>query len=166
MNYQIRLITQEDNKALSDVIKRTLEEIGCAMDGTVYTDEATDHMYDGYQDDRSVYYIAESEEGEVLGGSGIAPIPNQENNYCELQRMFLSTNARGLGIGTALMSKCIDFAKEAKYDLIYLETFDEMHDARKLYQRSGFEYVDYALGDTGHFSCEVKMIMPLNEKRK
>ncbi|MEO9531071.1 MAG: GNAT family N-acetyltransferase [Crocinitomicaceae bacterium] len=166
MSISFRRIEQKDDAALAKVIKTALEELNYAIEGTVYTDEATNRMSTCYQEEGSVYFIAE-ENGVLLGGSGIAPIPNQNEHYCELQRMFLASTARGKGIGKALMDTCINFAKESGYDLIYIETFEHMPQARKLYERSGFEYVDYSLGDTGHFSCDVKMILPLKtEKRK
>lgn len=156
MEVTYRLIEEKDNAALSNVIKRSLEELDLALDGTVYTDEATDYMFDGYQSEGSIYFIAE-QNGQVLGGSGIAPIPDQKENYCELQRMFLTSSARGLGIGQTLMNKCLDFAREAGYKMVYIETFENMYDARKLYERSGFKYSDQRLGNTGHFSCDVFM---------
>ncbi len=158
INY--RLIEPKDNEALSRVIKTSLEKLDLALDGTVYTDEATDFMFDGYQKEGSVYFIAE-EDGKLLGGSGIAAIPNQEDNNCELQRMFLNEDARGKGIGQALMKKCIDFAKDFGYELVYLETFGDMHSARKLYERSGFKYVEESIGNTGHFSCNIYMTLNL-----
>lgn len=160
MDYRLRLIKPTDDPILSSIIKSSLEDLDCALEGTVYTDEATDHMSDGYQVEGTIYYIAES-DGRVIGGSGIAPIPNQDNNYCELQRMFLTKEARGLGIGKALMDKCIAFAKDYGYSLVYIETFETMHAAQKLYKRSGFEYIDHGLGDTGHFSCDIKMTLEL-----
>ena len=59
------------------------------------------------------------------------------------------------------MELCLSFAKECDYDLVYIETFENMPQARKLYERTGFKYVDFSLGDTGHFSCDVKMILNL-----
>ncbi|MEX1002700.1 MAG: GNAT family N-acetyltransferase [Crocinitomicaceae bacterium] len=160
MHHLLRLIQESDNAPLSRIIKTSLEELGCALEGTVYTDEGTNHLFDFYQDERTAYYIAEW-DGKVVGGSGIAPIPNQTENYCELQRMFLHKAARGKGIGQSLMKKCLDFAAGARYDLVYIETFETMTQARKLYEQSGFQYIDHQLGDTGHFSCGVKMILPL-----
>lgn len=162
MDYQIREIKESDNTPLSKIIKGTLEELGCAMDGTVYTDAATDHLSFEYQKDRTIYYVAVSSEGELLGGSGIGPIAHLDKNYCELQKMYLTKDARGKGIGAALMEKCIEFARSAGYELVYIETFGSMKDAQKLYQKFGFEQIDHSLGDTGHFSCDVKMVLQLS----
>ncbi|MBI3136927.1 MAG: GNAT family N-acetyltransferase [Bacteroidetes bacterium] len=153
MSYTIRRIEQSDNAALAQVIKTALEEQGNNKPGTIYYDPLLYDMFSGYQTADAVYYVV-IENGELLGGCGIARIPNQSENYCELQRMFLKKEARGKGVGAALMNKCLDFAREAGYDLVYIETFCNMTEAIRLYERSGFEYIDHPLGNTGHFSCD------------
>jgi putative acetyltransferase len=160
MSYTLRLIEEADNAALAEVIKKSLEEQGNNKPGTIYCDPQLYEMHSGYQTPDSVYYVA-VENGELLGGCGIARIPDQEENYGELQRMFLKKEARGKGIGAALMQKCLAFAKETGYDLVYIETFCNMTEAIKLYERSGFEYIDHALGNTGHFSCDAFMVKKL-----
>ena len=160
MSYTIRLITDSDNPALAEVIKKSLEDQGNNKPGTIYHDPQLYNMSSGYKTPDSIYYVA-IENGELLGGCGIARIPNQTENYCELQRMFLKKEARGKGIGAALMEKCLTFAKEAKYDLVYIETFGNMYEAIKLYERSGFEYIDHAIGSTGHFSCDKFLVKRL-----
>ena len=69
--------------------------------------------------------------------------------------------ARGKGIGAALMQKCLDFAKQAGYELVYIETFENMYEAIKLYERSAFGYIDGPLGQTGHVSCDRVMLKKL-----
>lgn len=160
MSYTIRLIEDSDNPALAEVIKKSLEEQGNNKPGTIYHDAQLYNMSSGYKTADSIYYVV-IEDGMLLGGCGIARVPNQEEDYCELQRMFLKKEARGKGIGAALMEKCLAFAKEAQYDLVYIETFGNMHEAIKLYERSGFEYIDHAIGSTGHFSCDKFLVKRL-----
>lgn len=160
MEYTIRKIRPEDNKVLANIIRETLEEMDCAIEGTVYTDPSTDYLFQNYQDTKSVYFVAEL-NGEIVGGSGIAQIANLKQNYCELQKMYLKPAARGTGIAKTLMQKCIDFARQSEYELIYIETFGTMSAAQQLYKKFGFDYIDHSLGDTGHFSCNIKMTLPL-----
>lgn len=160
MGLEYRLIQKSDDEALAQVIRRALEEQGNNKEGTIYTDPLLLKMSSGYQTENSVYYVV-IENGKLIGGCGIAPIPNQENNYCELQRMFINKEARGKGIGAELMRLCLDFAQKANYDLVYIETFGNMHEAIKLYERSGFVYTAAAMGNTGHFSCNVYMTKSL-----
>ena len=75
--------------------------------------------------------------------------------------MYFLSEARGKGIGQAMLKLCINAAREFGYEKCYLETMPYMKAAQKLYQQEGFEYLDRPLGDTGHFSCPVHMIKVL-----
>lgn len=156
-----RTIVPSDDPALAEVIKKSLEDQGNNKPGTIYADPQLYKMSSGYTTPDSIYYVVYDGE-ELLGGCGIAPIPNQKENYCELQRMFLKKEARGKGIGAELMRLCVDFAKKAGYNLVYIETFCNMTEAIKLYERSGFEYIDGPLGNTGHFSCDKFLVKRLS----
>lgn len=160
MSVRYRRIASKDNPQIEKVIKTTLESQGNNLPGTVYTDEATTHLSDGFQGPRRCYFVAE-ENNVVLGGSGIAEVDGMEKDYCELCRMFLTPEARGKGIGAKLMQLCLEFARSAGYRFVYIETFENMTQARKLYERSGFKYIDYRLGNSGHFSCNVTMLLEL-----
>ncbi|MCX7878246.1 MAG: GNAT family N-acetyltransferase [Ignavibacteria bacterium] len=50
-------------------------------------------------------------------------------------------NFRGMGIGTLLMEAVFDFAREKGYETIRLDVVDTNPQARKLYERLGFEPV-------------------------
>jgi putative acetyltransferase len=156
----IREIEPKDNQALANVIRTVLTQQGNDVDGTVFTDEATDKMYDGYQTEKSVYYIVEI-DGEVMGGCGVAQLSGESENVCELQRLFLLKEARGKGIGQTLMTKCISFAKSKGYELMYLETFPNMIEALNLYKKNGFKLIDSPMGNTGHFYCTTRMTLNL-----
>ena len=160
MSINIRLIQPKDNKPLANVIRTVLTQQGNNVDGTVFTDDATDRMFDGYQTDNSVYYVVEI-DGKVMGGCGVAQLLGANETVCELQRLFLLKEARGKGIGQALMDKCIDFAKQKGYQLMYLETFPNMIEAIGLYKKNGFQLINHPMGNTGHFYCTTRMILEL-----
>jgi putative acetyltransferase len=65
-------------------------------------------------------------------------------------------------LGTMLIKKCIAFARETGYRNIYLETMPELKLALKAYEKLGFEYLDQAMGNSGHFGCELWMMLPLS----
>ncbi len=75
--------------------------------------------------------------------------------------MYFLSEARGLGLGTKMMERCLEKAKEFGYEKCYLETMPYMIDAQKLYTRSGFEYLEEPLGNTGHNACPVWMLKVL-----
>ena len=157
----IRTIEEKDNAAIANVIRRTLEEFGANHPGTVYYDEATDALYSVFQNtNRSIYFIAERND-EVVGGGGIFPSAGLPEDTCELVKMYLLPHVRGIGLGKKLIQQCIDFAKQAGYQNIYLETMPELKQALKTYEKFGFEYINHSMGNTGHFGCELWMLKQL-----
>lgn len=145
---------------MAGIIRRSLEEFDIDLQGTVYVDPYLDDMYSHFAVPGKAYFAA-VENGEVLGGSGIAPLDDVNIEVCELQRMFLHKNARGKGIGQQLMSACLDKAIEMGFKQCYLETFADMNKAIALYERNGFSYLDAPMGNTGHFACKTWMLKNL-----
>jgi putative acetyltransferase len=158
----IRPIQPSDNAALAKIIRDTLSEFGAAHPGTVYYDATTDALFELFQKPKAVYYVAES-EGQLIGGGGIYPTQGLPADTCELVKMYLMPQARGKGIGRLLIEKCIASAKENGFRNIYLETMPELKQALTVYEKFGFEYLDHALGNSGHFGCELWMIKKLEE---
>lgn len=156
----IRPIEKKDNQAIAKVIREVLIALGVPKVGTAYADAALDKMYQSYDRPRARYFVVE-DNGKLIGGAGIAQLDNYSGNVCELQKMYFLEQARGRGIGAAMMTQCIEAARDFGYEQCYLETMPYMEAAQKLYKRTGFTYLDGPLGDTGHFSCPVHMILDL-----
>ena len=157
---RIRTIEKHDNEALARVVRDTLAEFGANRPGTVYYDETTDHLFEVFQTPRSVYYVAEY-DGELVGGGGIYPSEGLDKDTCELVKMYLRKKERGSGVGRHLIEKCIDYAREAGYKQIYIETMPELKQALKTYEKFGFDYIDHPMGNTGHFGCDLWMLKKL-----
>ncbi len=150
----IRKVLPEDNAALAVLIRSVLVELGVPKVGTAYEDPELDNMFSTYNKARNAYFVLE-EDGEILGGAGIAPLAGEHPSICELQKMYFSPATRGLGLGKQMMDSCLAFAKENNYSLCYLETLPYMKAAQKLYRKTGFDYIDGPMGNTGHTSCNV-----------
>ena len=159
-NIVIRKIELSDNPILANIVRGTLTEFGVNRPGTVFADPETDQMFSLYSKPRTVYYNAEV-DGKIVGGAGIAPLQNGDPSVCELQKMYLLPEARGLGLGKVLIEKCLAFAKENGFKQCYLETLPELSQAVKVYEKFGFKKLDKPMGNTGHFSCDVWMIKDL-----
>jgi putative acetyltransferase len=157
----IREIRKEDNAELARVMKSILEEHGVARPGTVYTDPTTDALFELFEQDGSVYYVALDEE-KIIGGCGIFPTIGLPDGMSELVKLYLVDTFRGKGIGKELMLRSIEFAKNHGYDSLYLETMDELSNAIQLYNNLGFKTIDGPLGETGHFACEIRMVKELS----
>lgn len=156
----VRKIKQTDNIALAKIIRDTLAEFKANKPGTVYFDDATDHLYEVFKKDKSIYFVAEYDD-EIVGGAGIYPTENLAAGTCELVKLYLSQKGRGKGIGKILLQKCIDAAKEMGYKKIYLETMPELTIAIPMYEKYGFTYLTAAQGSSGHTGCDVWMIKDL-----
>lgn len=85
---------------------------------------------------------------------GIAPLAGGDPNICEIQKMYLVSGVRFKGLGSLLLRKCLEFAKQAGFSGCYLDTRENMTAARQLYERYGFRRVQSPLGKTGHVICD------------
>ena len=155
-----RKIRQDDNSLIAKVIRQVLTEFGGNRPGTAYYDFDTDHMFEAYMAEGEAYFVAEY-KGQIVGGSGIKRLKGSEPEFCELQKLYLYPDARGLGLGKLLTQKCLDFAKESGYRKCYLETFPNMLSAISLYEKLGFQRLQSPIGDTGHGGCDVWMLIDL-----
>ncbi|HYM95055.1 MAG TPA: GNAT family N-acetyltransferase [Chitinophagaceae bacterium] len=153
----IRNIQPADNPYLAKVIRNTMAEFGVNRPNTVYFDPATDHLFELFQKNRSAYNVAELNE-EIVGGGGIYPTEGLPDDTCELVKMYLSPQARGLGLGKLLIEKCLQQAKEFRYKKIYLESMPELKQALKVYAKFGFEYLKGPMGNSGHTGCDLWML--------
>jgi putative acetyltransferase len=156
-DFIIREIKPSDNLDISKVIRSVILEMGAPKTGTAYEDKATDLMFETYQKDKTAYFVLEH-KNKVIGGAGVAKLDNCEANICELQKMYFLPIARGKGLGTSLISKCLEKAKEFGFENCYLETMPYMEAARKLYAKNGFLSLKQPMGNTGHYSCNVWML--------
>jgi putative acetyltransferase len=156
-DFIIREIEPKDNPEIAKIIRSSILEMGAPKIGTAYEDKATDLMFETYQKEKSVYFVVEY-DNRVLGGGGVAQLDNFEGNICELQKMYFSPEIRGKGLGSKLISICLDKAKEIGFEKCYLETLPYMEAAVKLYNKYGFKNLEEPLGNTCHYSCNVWMI--------
>lgn len=152
----IRNIRKEDNPLLSKIVKSTLAEFGANHPNTVYYDLTTDTLFEVFQTPRSAYFVAEV-NGEVVGGGGIYPTDGLPEDTCELVKMYLLPQGRGLGLGRTLIEKCIVAAVENGFKNIYLETMPELKQALSAYEKFGFEYLKGPMGNSGHTGCSLWM---------
>ena len=107
-----RTITAADDAALAKIIRTNLEQL---------------------------QLLDETEK--VVGGVGVAefaPIPG----CAEVQKLYLADSAKGKGHGKALMRLAEDWAREAGYAQLYLETHSNLTTAMRLYEKLGFQEIE------------------------
>jgi putative acetyltransferase len=156
----IRTIRPSDNAAIAKVIRDTLAEFGANHPGTVYFDPTTDHLFELFDVPGAMYNVAVL-DNRIVGGGGIFPSEGLPPDTCELVKMYLLPEVRGIGLGRKLISECLQRATETGYRQVYLESMPELTKALKVYEIFGFEYLDGPMGNTGHFGCERWMLKSL-----
>lgn len=156
----IRKITAADDAKLASIIRTSLEDFGAVKQGTVYFDESTDRLHEVFQKERSAYFVTEI-NGEVCGGGGFYPTEGLPEKTCELVKMYVSSAARGKGLGKLLLQKCMDEAKNNGFEKMYIESMPELTNAIAMYKKYGFTFIPSSLGNSGHSGCDVFMIRDL-----
>ncbi|MCC6289293.1 MAG: GNAT family N-acetyltransferase [Chitinophagaceae bacterium] len=153
----IRAIAITDNAPLAKMIRAVFEEYNAPKCGSVYSDPTTDNLFDLFQKEKSILWVAEM-EGKIVGCCGVYPTEGLPANCVELVKFYLAAHARGKGIGKALMQKSIESAEQFGYSTIYLESFPDFSDAISIYEKRGFKKIDKPLGNSGHTSCNIWML--------
>lgn len=82
-------------------------------------------------------WIAEM-DGERVGSVFLVKVSDE---IAKLRMLIVEPKARGLGIGARLVEECVRFARKAAYQKITLWTNSDLHTARQIYQKAGFQLV-------------------------
>jgi len=69
-------------------------------------------------------------------------IVRHDQDTAKLRMLYVDSSARGLGIGTRLVEECLRFAKLVGYKKMILWTNSVLTDARRIYDRAGFELIE------------------------
>lgn len=138
----IRLITEKDDQAIADIIRKSLEKFHLDIPGTVYFDPQLDHLSSYYtsNSEKRAYFVVVDDIGKVLGGIGIDEFPGFER-CAEIQKLYLTEEVQGKGLGKALMETAEKYAVQAGYERLYLETHTNLEAAIHLYEKLGFHKI-------------------------
>lgn len=85
-------------------------------------------------------YLARSTEGKAIGCVAVRPF--NDSGCCEMKRLYVTPEGRGLGAGDNLIQTAIGAAKNLGYQEMKLDTLPRMIEAKRLYERHGFREVE------------------------
>jgi DNA-binding MarR family transcriptional regulator/GNAT superfamily N-acetyltransferase len=92
-----------------------------------------------YDSHRERCWIAEI-DGEHVGHIFLVKHPD-EPRTAKLRLLFVEPSARGMGLGEALVTECVRFARTAGYNKVVLWTQSMLGAAHRIYERAGFRLV-------------------------
>ena len=75
-------------------------------------------------------------EGERVGSVYCV---RRSDEVAQLRLLFVDSQARGHGVGSKLVGRCIDFARERGYERMMLSTVSPLASARRIYDAAGFK---------------------------
>lgn len=153
-------IEPSHDESVCNIIKAVGAEFGAVGEGFGPSDPEVEAMSAHYTKENKSKYIVALMGDKVVGGCGIAPF-NNSDDVCELKKLFLLPEARGLNLGQRLTDQCLKAAQEYGFSRCYLDTLSNMNAAIKLYEKVGFEHLDSPLDGTLHGKCDVWMIKDL-----
>lgn len=134
---EIRQIETEDSDQAFSLVQEYFTVIGVVLreDRNAFTYE--------YFGDGKGFWTARV-KNDLAGCIGLRrlrlPVPpdGQITDCAEIKRMYVREKFRGQGIAQRLLETAEQFARDAGYSWIYLDTTNEMKAAAKLYERNGF----------------------------
>jgi GNAT superfamily N-acetyltransferase len=97
--------------------------------------------YDGRRDG----FWTASIDGRVEGSIAIDGV-HAAHEGAHLRWFIVSDTLCGKGVGNRLMDAAIDFCRSSRYPRVYLWTFEGLHAARHLYEKSRFVLVEQHRG--------------------
>lgn len=158
---QIREIEEKDNQTIERIIKCSLESFNLNIPGTAYFDPQLSKLAQYYKEQsKAKYWVAVNEQNEVVGGVGIASF-GQQSGICELQKLYITPKAQGMGLSKELMKVALEFAKE-HYTHCYLETLKKLEAANLLYMKLGFQQLERPLDGSEHNATDAWFIKELS----
>ncbi|KAJ5128221.1 hypothetical protein N7448_001939 [Penicillium atrosanguineum] len=94
----------------------------------------------------------------IFPAVGCVALRRSPDNWCEMKRLYVLEDARGLKLGDKLVEAIVAQAKAFSYRGIRLDTLPDMTVAQRLYRRHGFveiePYYDTPIEGTIFMGCE------------
>lgn len=99
-------------------------------------------------------------KNSVIGCGAIKKLGSAKHKTCEMKRLFVRPEARGLGAGKKLVLRIIEEGIRLGYSTMYLDTLDKLNKAMNLYESVDFTvtepYYDNPLTGVVYWKMDLK----------
>lgn len=131
-SWNLRRATNEDRVAVMLLVAEGLAEFGLRPDPATSEADLADieASYD--------LFLVADEEG-ILASGGLILI---DEETAKIRKMYVRADRRGQGLGSAILTRLIEEARERGRARIVLETTAAMTAARSMYERFGFREIE------------------------
>lgn len=166
---KIRKINIDDLEALRNLsiqtFKETFEEVNTEEDMQKYLDEnlSLERLKSELENLDSEFYFIENENknlGYLKLNFENAQTEKVEENYFEIERIYVLKAFLGQKIGQILFDKAIEIGREKNLEYVWLGVWEENHRAIRFYGKNGFEIFgkhDFVLGEDVQTDLLMKM---------
>ena len=101
--------------------------------------------------------LARDVDGNTIGVVAVRP---HKDETCEIKRLYVLPQARGLSLGKKLVGEILEIARQAGYQRAILDTGPFMQSAQRLYESFGFAdipaYYDNPFKDVRYMGVDLK----------
>ncbi len=124
--------------------KETFEEVNTEEDMQKYLNENLNEekLKSELENLDSEFYFIENENknlGYLKLNFGNAQTEKVEENYFEIERIYVLKAFLGQKIGQILLNKAIEIGKKKNLEFLWLGVWEENHRAIKFYEKNGFK---------------------------
>ena len=166
---KIRKLNIDELEALRNLsiqtFKETFEEVNTEEDMQKYLLEnlSIEKLKTELENPNSEFYFVENND-EILGYLKLnfkdAQTEKVEENYFEIERIYVLKAFLGQKIGQILFDKAIEIGREKNLEYVWLGVWEENHRAIRFYGKNGFEIFgkhDFVLGEDVQTDLLMKM---------
>ena len=166
---QIRKLDITDLENLQKIsittFRETFEEVNSEKDMQKYLDENLnlERLKSELENPDSEFYFIENENknlGYLKLNFENAQTEKVEENYFEIERIYVLKAFLGQKIGQILFDKAIEIGREKNLEYVWLGVWEENHRAIRFYGKNGFEIFgkhDFVLGEDVQTDLLMKM---------
>ena len=166
---QIRKLDITDLENLQKIsittFRETFEEVNSEEDMQKYLDEnlSLERLKNELENLDSEFYFIENKNknlGYLKLNFGNAQTEKVEENYFEIERIYVLKAFLGQKIGQILFDKAIEIGREKNLEYVWLGVWEENHRAIRFYEKNGFEIFgkhDFILGEDVQTDLLMKM---------